>query len=104
MRRPGLGGGAGMGCGSEVGKPRTGLEGLRRWAAGGSGRVGEVGEVCGGEVEMPGRLKGSGASNVTLGTERDLGRGEAGGMAGGDGGSTEVSRKSGRFCSLLWNA
>jgi len=48
-------------------------------------------------VVSPSRMRGSGASRVTFGTDLDLGRGEAGGMAGGDGGSMELSKKSGRF-------
>jgi len=104
VRSPGLGGGLlGIGCGRDVGKPRTGLDGLRRWAeVEGRGSVGEVGGDE--EVEVPERIKGRGASNVTFGTDLERGLGEAGGMAGGDGGSTEVSRKSGRFCNFLWKA
>ena len=48
-------------------------------------------------MERPGRIYGSGASRVTFGTDLDRGRGEAGGRAGGDGGSIDVSKKSGRF-------
>lgn len=100
VNKPGLGGGAGIGWGNEVGNPRTGEEGLSRWAVEGNGingmSDGDVGDVGGGDVEIPGRM-GNGASNVTFGTERDRGRGEAGGIAGGEGGSTEVSEKSGMF-------
>jgi hypothetical protein len=52
--------------------------------------------VGGGDVEIPGKW-GKGASKVTFGTDLERGLGEVGGMAGGDGGSTEVSKKSGRF-------
>jgi hypothetical protein len=59
--------------------------------------LGDVGEVGGGEVDIPGKIKGSGASKVTFGTDLERGRGEAGGRAGGEGGSTDVSEKSGIF-------
>jgi hypothetical protein len=66
--------------------------------AGGRGKFGEVGGED--DVDVPERIKGRGASKVTFGTDLERGRGDAGGMAGGEGGSTDVSRKSGRFCSF----
>lgn len=94
VNRPGDGGGGGTGGGSVEGNPRTGLDGLSRCAELGIGNVGEVG---GGVVERPGSISGNGASRVTFGTDRERGLGDAGGIAGGDGGSIDVSRKSGRF-------
>lgn len=97
VSKPGDGAAGGIGCGNVAGHPRTGLDGLSKWHA---GRTDSVGDVTGGDVGSP----GNGASKVTFGTERDRGRGEVGGIPGGDGGSMELSKKSGRFWSRLWKA